>query len=1006
MRIESGRIINDFIEPNKRQYVIPVYQRNYEWDREQCVKLFEDIVNAYYRDRTHFCGSIVYTQIKEEHGIIYYVIVDGQQRLTTIYLLLKALIDCAETENEREKILESMLNKDKFSEFGVEEASKLKLKPIKTDNQQLYLLMENHYEQMDKTSGIWINYCIFKEQITALLNRDGDMVVKKIYNGIEKLICAKIQLDPADNAQEIFERINSTGVPLSLSDQIRNYVLMTDVNQEKLYEEYWVKVEQLVSKDKMSAFFMDYLNFKMDGFTRENQAYEDFKKIYSEKHFTNESILQEITHYAEFYNVFLYGSDKYSKKINETLEALRLLKQTTVYLFLFRVFNDYANNEITQAELEKILDMLVSYSVRRLMCEISSNSLRGMYKTLYNRVFAQPENKEHYYDSVVSFLMQTTSKDVIPTDEDFIYALKNNNLYQKHALCRFLLIAIENQGKEKIVTDSLSIEHIMPQNKNLSTSWQRMLGENWQVDKDRWLHTLGNLTLTGYNSELGDRPFLEKKKMIEETSTKAVILYQDVQDKDTWNAELIQKRADRLAQEAVKLFSVEKPSKIISFVDPRYKEYTCADPENARFKIVNYYELEGERVAVDSFALMVRSVAKKLYDKDPSIIKRMARTGESFNDWTAPVFSYDENGVNGDVKLTDTDIYISTGYSARKCVSFIRGLLQKYDLNIEEDFVYSARTNTKEGMTAKKREYWEYALPIIKNAHKESGCFAHCNPIDSDTISGSFGVGGFSILCVGVSDGIRVSIYLGKSDPVENKEAFDYLYAQKNKIEEALKTKLDWERGEMTKVASCFYRVKGININNEEDWTKAAELHANWSKAFYDVFVPLLRAWGHVGEENNETVQRLLTIADYARQWGKDNEKISINLQKSVRTYTRFNTVFSKSLFPDIENAPSGWSTPNHCFYEVVNRTGNSFFVQLAISSKNISEEQRAIADLLSDKFRKSNPKEDWQWRTPFKSSTKQLPEALTKESIYNALDECLKEIYLFEEEVKKALSE
>ena len=129
MKIEPGRIMNDFIEPNKRQYIIPVYQRNYEWDREQCVKLFEDIVQAFRRDKSHFVGSVVYAPLKQVHGILYYVIVDGQQRLTTIYLLLKALIDCAKTDKERESILETVFNRDKFDEYGIQDASKLKLKP-------------------------------------------------------------------------------------------------------------------------------------------------------------------------------------------------------------------------------------------------------------------------------------------------------------------------------------------------------------------------------------------------------------------------------------------------------------------------------------------------------------------------------------------------------------------------------------------------------------------------------------------------------------------------------------------------------------------------------------------------------------------------------------------------------------------------------------------------------------------------------------------------------------
>ena len=220
-----------------------------------------------------------------------------------------------------------------------------------------------------------------------------------------------------------------------------------------------------------------------------------------------------------------------------------------------------------------------------------------------------------------------------------------------------------------------------------------MLGENWMNDRDRWLHTLGNLTLTGYNSELGDRPFSEKKSLIEDNQTKAVILYQDIKDKESWNAKTIQDRGERLANIILKLFPVIKPDVSISFSDPRYKEYTCADPRNATYKFVSYYVLLGERVAVDSFAEMVRSVAGKLYDLDSTVIERMARNNEHFPDWINPVFSYDPSKVRKGMKLSGTDIYIATGYSASDCIWFIKALLKKYDLDIEEDFVYSARSS-------------------------------------------------------------------------------------------------------------------------------------------------------------------------------------------------------------------------------------------------------------------------------------------------------------------------
>ena len=700
MKIDKGSFINDFIDKNLRQYSIPVYQRNYEWSGEQCEKLFEDIIQAHKLDRYHFTGSVVYELLKTENKIDYYVIIDGQQRLTTIYILLKALIDVAETESEKDTLLSLMFNQDKFKKYNIDDSSKLKLKPIKSDNQQLMMLMEDRVDKMDKSSGIYQNYDLFCKLARKALEDDDTLSIEKIYDGIEHLTCATIKLEEEEKGkeQEIFERINSTGVPLSLPDKIRNFVLMTEVDQDRLYEEYWLQVEQLLTKDQMSAFFLDYLNLKLDGFTREKEAYDNFKAVFRNNGYTNESMLSEILHYAKQYSVFLKGDPELGTDVNKALEGLRRLNQTTVYLFLYRVFDDYEAQKIDRSELAKVLHLLLNYSIRRLICEVGSNSLRGLYKTLYSRVFNREDNKEHYYDAIISFLTQLTSKDCIPSDEDFILALKERNLYRKNALCKYLLVEIENQSKEKIVTTTLSIEHIMPQNKNLSLSWRMMLGDNWEYIRDHYLHTLGNLTLTGYNSELGDKPFEEKKKLLKspETPTHITILYKDVLDQNTWDEERIKARAVHLSDTILKLFPIVAPETTIDFSDPRYHEYKVTDPRNATYKVVNYYELLGERVNIDSFAGMVRSVAIRLYELDSSILERIAKNNEVFPGWLNPMFSYDEKAVKGPYELKKgLGIYISTGYSAYDCISFIRELLKAYNLDIEEDFVYSARSYKK-----------------------------------------------------------------------------------------------------------------------------------------------------------------------------------------------------------------------------------------------------------------------------------------------------------------------
>lgn len=690
MIIYQGSLINNFLGQNGQQYKIPVYQRNYEWSWEQCDKLFEDIVIAAKRNQLHFCGSIVFQPMTPLKGINNSIIIDGQQRLTTIYILIKALYDCAKDDADRMMPSLALFNNDQFNQFQLDDTSKLKLKAAKDNNEQLLKLLYDKSNELDKNCEIYRNYNHFCDLIKK--EQGNGYSVSDIYRGISLLTVAVIQLDNNDKAQEIFERINSAGVPLALSDKIRNFVLMTDVNQDKLYDDYWIKLERLLGRDLLGNFFMDYLNMKIDGFTKESSAYEEFKRLYDNNGYTNESMLQELLHYAEQYHTFFYGNVDLGEEVNRALKGMRQLNQTTCFLFLFRIFDDYEAKIINLEELGKILNFLLNYSIRRLVCEIGSNSLRGLYKTLYYRVFNQGVNKSHYYDSIVSFFMQMTTKDAIPADNEFKLALKERNLYRKNALCKYLLVALENQGKEKVNIDSLSIEHILPQNKKLSLSWQQMLGDNWEEVRDKYLHTLGNLTLTGYNSELGDLPFYDKKKKLASEVTHVTVLYNDVNNEVKWDAHAIERRAENLADQIIALFPIELPEKVIEFIDSRYHNYTATNPKDATHKTVKGYELLGEQVNTDSFASMVRSVARKLYKSDSSIIDVLARNNEPITTWSTPIFSFDKGVVKNPVKLVDdADIYISTGYSASECIGIIKWLLCKYGLDVNEDFSYSAK---------------------------------------------------------------------------------------------------------------------------------------------------------------------------------------------------------------------------------------------------------------------------------------------------------------------------
>lgn len=686
MRVDKGRIIYDLIEPNRRQYSIPVYQRNYDWSKDQCLKLFEDIVNAYTNDRTHFMGSIVIASVKSKNKLIRYIIIDGQQRMTTLFILLKALFDLAERENDRERLSDWLLNSDRYDEISIDDTNKLKLKPIKSDNNQLLLLMNNQFEEIDKSSNIYRNYELFQGKIKERLEA-GDYI-RDICNGVEKLICAMITLDTEDNPQEVFESINSTGLPLSISDLIRNYVLMTDDNQEYLYEHYWIPIEKLVGKNKMSAFIVDYLNMKIEGTFKEKDAYEVFKKHFREQKYSNELMLKEMLKYSKYFYCFNHGDEIYSKIVNQHLKSLRDLKQTTIYVFLFKLFDDFHDGRFSMVELEKILNFFVSYSVRRLVCEVGSNTLRGLFKTLYARVFGQANAKEHYYDSIVCFFEQLTTKDAYPSDKEFSVALCENDLYHKSAACRFILLTLENYASKEILSNNnLTIEHIMPQNKNLSDEWKEMLGENWSDTRIKYLHTLGNLTLTGYNSELSDKSFDKKVKLLYDKNSKVTVLNEDIINCDKWNQTTIEHRANVLADKLLKIFAIEPPVTVISYRDKSYVEYSCDNPKDAKYKMPNYFVLQGEQIRVSDFSDILSSVIRILFDSDSSIIEEMAETNERDR---FIMFSYNKKTFRSSKSLNDTGIYYNTNLSAPDKIYFVRTLLDTYGID-RSDFLYSAK---------------------------------------------------------------------------------------------------------------------------------------------------------------------------------------------------------------------------------------------------------------------------------------------------------------------------
>ena len=540
--------IYEILNGNK-QFLIPVYQRFYSWDIEQCKRLWNDIVEMQRKGKVgHFVGSIV--NIAEQAmptGVQKYMIIDGQQRMTTLTLLLLALRDYAiknpgDTSINARRI-DNMLLKNEY-ENGDE---RYKLLLTETDRDILINLVEEKPIAEGTRSRLIENYKFFADKLA-----DKEILPAEVYESIGKLQIVNITLDRAvDDAQAIFESLNSTGKELSESDLIRNYVLMGLEPSEQIYvyEHLWRPMEQLFVYETqgtvMDAFFRHYLTMKLARIPKQGRVYEEFKLYHLNCEFgTIRELCQDLLDYAKYYTniVFKRNSDLDLKKLYEDIIDLRM---EVSYPFLLKIHHDCTDGIITSDELKEILKLCISYVLRRAICEIPTNSMNKTFATLKN--YIRPDD---YLNSVKAFfVMQDTYKE-FPDNDKFEGAFVSRDIYNMRAR-NYILSRLENfEKKAPIIIENYTIEHIMPQNKNLSSEWQDDLGADWHEVQKKYLHTIGNLTLTAYNSEMSDRPFREKMNMPGGFKESALRLNKYIVLLNEWNEKHIQERANMLAKKA------------------------------------------------------------------------------------------------------------------------------------------------------------------------------------------------------------------------------------------------------------------------------------------------------------------------------------------------------------------------------------------------------------------------------------------------------------------------
>ena len=560
-----------FFDGSDKRFIIPLYQRNYDWKEENCEQLFNDLLNLHESNRkSHFFGSIVSSI---QPGTEDRYIIDGQQRITTVSLLLIAMVNAQKEgliEAVDSKLVEKIFKRYLVDEYQ-EDERKVKLKPIKKDMEAFDALLYKSREQYIKESNVTRNYDFFYDRVI----RSG-LTIDELFETIKKLEVINIRLDADDDPQLIFESLNSTGLDLSEADKIRNYLFMSlsPTEQDDLYNRFWNPIEVFTKYDP-SSFVRDYLTMKQGKIGRIDKIYFIFKEYAEGNNMARADLLEDMHHYAKIYSQ-IDNAKAGTDKLNQKLSQLRTLDSTIAYPF-FMAFFDYASkNDLPESEICRVIDVIESYWARRIICNLPSNALNKVFATLHRDVLnyigkGLSDNKPTYIDVLTYILLKKGRSSIFPSDEDVKTDFATRQVYKIPANARmFILERLENRDNNErhdvvkgLSEKKISIEHIMPQ--TLSDQWKNDLGPEWERIHQTYLHTMANLTLTAYNSQYSNLTFLEKRDMEKGFKESAFRLNNYLKSCDKWTEDELKERQKELLGVFMKLWPMPsttfKPTK-------------------------------------------------------------------------------------------------------------------------------------------------------------------------------------------------------------------------------------------------------------------------------------------------------------------------------------------------------------------------------------------------------------------------------------------------------------
>lgn len=827
-----------FFDGSDKRFIIPLYQRNYDWKEENCEQLFNDLVKLHQSNRkSHFFGSIVSSiQADTEDRFI----IDGQQRITTVSLLLIAMVNAfkkGQINAEDTKLAEKIYKRYLVDEYQ-EDERKVKLKPIKKDMQAFDALLYKPEDQYIKGSNVTRNYEFFYDKVI-----NSGLSLDALFNTIKGLEVINIRLDNDDDPQLIFESLNSTGLDLSEADKIRNYLLMSlsPSEQDDLYTRYWNPIEEN-TKYEPTLFVRDYLTMKQGKIGKIDKIYFIFKEYAEGLHVSRSALLEEMYKYSKIYRQ-VDRAEFADARLNQRLIQIHTLDSTVAYPFYMAFFEYAESNNISMDEQLQVMDVIESYWARRIICNLPSNALNKVFATLHREVhnYLNKQPDVRYVDVLTYLILKKGRSSIFPKDDELKADFSTRQIYKIPNNARaFIFERLENQdNKEKhdvvkqIYEHTATIEHIMPQ--TLSDDWKKALGDDWERIHQYYLHTMANLTLTGYNSQYSNLTFIQKRDMEKGFKESAYRLNTYVRSCEKWTEDELLKRQTDLFNVVLSLW----PMPSTTFQPAKAEaESASLDEEDYEFtgKKLQAYVFNGMRVPVLTWKEMLIQLCGHILVSKRSTLEWLCANEKH---------CFTNKPEDGRYKIAN-EMYVWTDNSTTTKLHIIRGLLNECGIPLSNlIFEFRADNNNVEDLMdgldsdettpvryENRKRFW---LEFIEYNQENDGLYASLSITTRNYISkNALTIAGGTVNVIINKDNCRCEVYINTGSTEKNKAIFDTLYQHKDEIEQQTGPCV-WER--LDDKTTCRIRIdRDYVYTNADDKEKIFKFFVEYSQKMYTVF--------------------------------------------------------------------------------------------------------------------------------------------------------------------------